>query len=463
MTDRFVNDGGDGTDGLTWATSEILWDNVESAVVAGDSVFFDSTHTETGGAGTNITIAVTGSISAVTRLISVTPSGAAGYTGPTPGAVVGSGSGVSALAITGSLYAEGITWQCGVGSTSNVNLSVGSDGAIQTYKDCKFEMKTTSASARIAIMHTIASGTNSCTVRWENCDVQFGATGQAIAIGGGDFTWLGGKVTSGGSVPTNLFVCAQPNVNAVITGVDFASGFSTYAYNLVQASQAATGKIVFKNCVLAPAGSSWTGVIGTQTEGLRIEAYNCGAAVTSGTNNYSLWAQDWAGSTKHETTIVRTGGASDGDTPISWVMESTANAVFPGHGHKSPDIFIPNTTSGASKTVTFHYVADENVAAGQGAGTSNAFTNAELAVEIEYLGTADSPKATFASSRATVIATPANNGPSSETWTTTGLTTPKKGSVAITFTPNEEGPWVARLVLYKASKKIYVCPEPVVS
>jgi hypothetical protein len=81
-------------------------------------------------------------------------------------------------------------------------------------------------------------------------------------------------------------------------------------------------------------------------------------------------------------------------------------------------------------------------------------------VEVEYLGTSGFPLSVTSSDRAaTILATPANQTTSSETWTTTGLTTPVKQKLSVTFTPQEKGPIIARVYLAKASTTVYVCPE----
>jgi hypothetical protein len=149
-----------------------------------------------------------------------------------------------------------------------------------------------------------------------------------------------------------------------------------------------------------------------------------------------------------ESTIVRTGGASDGTTPISRKMTSSANAKFFAP-LESDDVFAWNETTGSSVTVTAETMTD-NVT----------LTDAEAWVEVEYLGTSGFPLGSGASDRAAdILATPANQTTSSEAWTTTGLTTPVKQKLSVTFTPQEKGLIRARVMLAKASTTLYFCPK----
>ena len=179
--------------------------------------------------------------------------------------------------------------------------------------------------------------------------------------------------------------------------------------------------------------------------GYRMEMYNCDSADT----NYRLWVRDYSGDTTSETTIIRTGGANDGTNGLSWKMASTANAEFPGIVLRSPEIVQWNETTGSSKTATVEVVTD---------GVT--LTDADCWLEIQYLGTSGYPRGSFADdSVANVLATPANQTTSTETWTTTGLSSPTKQKLSVTFTPQEKGFIHAVVKLAKASTTVYVDPK----
>ena len=115
----------------------------------------------------------------------------------------------------------------------------------------------------------------------------------------------------------------------------------------------------------------------------------------------------------------------------------------------SPEIVVWNDTTGAAKTVTVEIVTD---------GVT--LTDGECWLEVMYLGTSGVPLGTLIrDAKADVLASAANQTSSSETWTTTGLTTPIKQKLSVTFTPQEKGFFIARVVLAKPSTTVYVDPK----
>jgi len=177
--------------------------------------------------------------------------------------------------------------------------------------------------------------------------------------------------------------------------------------------------------------------------------HNCDNADT----NYRLWIEDYLGTIKHESTIVRSGGASDGTTPLSWIMTSLANAEYPTLHLYSPEIAIWNDTTGSSKTVTIEVITD-NVT----------LNDDECWLEVMHLGTSGYPLGSWVTDcKADIMATAAAQASSSETWTTTGLTTPVKQKLSVSFTPQEKGYIIARVVLAKASTTVYIDPKLTVS
>lgn len=173
--------------------------------------------------------------------------------------------------------------------------------------------------------------------------------------------------------------------------------------------------------------------------------HNCDATDT----NYRLWEETYAGSTKQETTVVRTGGASDGTTPLSWRLASNTLAEYPTLVHESPEIVRWNETIGSAITATIEILTD-NVT----------LTDAECWLEVQYLGTSGFPLSLFISdAKADILATAANQTTSTEAWTTTGIGTPVKQKLSVTFTPQEKGFIHAVVKLAKPSTTVYVDPE----
>jgi hypothetical protein len=275
-----------------------------------------------------------------------------------------------------------------------------------------------------------------------NTTMTFSSASDTFRCDSNQWTMLGGSLS--GTAPTS-FVYRGLYAKRFF-GVDLSLLGS--GKNLVDVTNM-TGKslVSFENCKL---GSSVTVATGTFSNAggngsVEIRLVNCDSADT----NYRYHKQNYHGTITQESTIVRTGGASDGTTPISRKMVSTANTKI-----YSPlvmdDIVFWNETTGSSQTATIEVVTD-NVT----------LTDAECWLEVEYLGTSGFPISSLVNDRVTddVFGTPANQTTSSETWTTTGLTTPVKQKLAVAFTAQEKGYVRIRVMLAKASTTVYVCPQ----
>lgn len=203
---------------------------------------------------------------------------------------------------------------------------------------------------------------------------------------------------------------------------------------------------VWKNCKL-PSGWSGSFVTGTFVSySERHEFYNCDSADT----NYRIHVKDYAGTLDSETTIVRTGGATDGTTPVSWKITTAANAKETPTPFITPPISVWNETTGSAKTITVEIVHD----------SVTALDDDEVWVEVTYLGTAGFPLgAVVTDQRADILATPAAQTSSSETWNTTGLANPNKQKLSVSITPQEKGFITARVFVGKPSYTLYVDPE----
>lgn len=179
--------------------------------------------------------------------------------------------------------------------------------------------------------------------------------------------------------------------------------------------------------------------------------HNCDNADT----NYRIWQEGYAGSVRSETTLVRTGGSGDGTTTLSWKMATSANAEYPLILLESGEIHSEwIDTVGAAKTVTVEILHDS---------TTN-LKDDEIWLDVQYLGTAGFPLGSFANdAKADVFATAADQTTSTVAWTTTGLTNPNKQKLSVTFTPQEKGVAICRVMMAKASYTVYVDPLATVS
>jgi hypothetical protein len=151
-----------------------------------------------------------------------------------------------------------------------------------------------------------------------------------------------------------------------------------------------------------------------------------------------------SGTLDHEVTIVRTGGASDGTTPLSWKVTTTANCNY-SMPFECPPIAIWNDTTGSAVTATV-----------EGIWGGGAVPNDDdVWLDVEYLGDSSSPQGSFVNDgKANLLASAAGQTSSSETWG--GSTT--KFKLNVSFTAQQKG-WVyGRIKVGKASTTVYIDP-----
>lgn len=429
-------------DGTSWTNGFLTIQALSAADAAGETQYVSQSHAEST-AGT-VTYSGAGTNASPTKLVCAND----GATPPTALATTATvtTTGANSITMNGSFYTYGISFISGAG------IKLASSAAnFQRLESCNLHY--TGSSTSFWGPPGLANvGTRIDLV---NCGLKFLSTTSQPTIGG-VVNILGGSVLSGSSnLAGAMFLFGGGDRcygEMNITGFDATNAVSTQIIFATNSGGSCRGMIRSSKL---PA--SWSGslVSGTLQPGQRFEMHNCDSADT----NYRIWIEDYAGTIKSETTIVRTSGASDGTTPLSWKMVTSANSSYPTVPLVSPEIAFWNDTTGASKTVTVEIVHDTNVAGGQGAGTANAFRDDEVWLEVDYMGTSGFPLATPTSDRvAGFLTAPADQASSSAAWTTTGLTTPVKQALAVTFTPVKKGYFIARVIVAKASRTIYIDP-----
>lgn len=441
MANRYVYTGGSNTSPYdTWAKAATTLTTAISGSAAGDDFWVASDHAEsTAGA---ITLSFPGTATAPNRIMSVDRAGST----PPVGADVLAGASVSSsgntsITIGGSyIYMYGLTFNAGVGGTTTANLTL-TQGGNRVYEACAFNIATTGASSRI--INSFTDTKTECI----NCTVSFGSTSQGLNITTGNFHWRnkpGSTAITGATLPTTL----APNSSTSTLGTkNVFSGLDLSALGSGKTLIAAgsTGFDII-NCKLDAA------VTISGTPGFN---YNPGIRVL-GSGSAGIVRREeiylYQGTLTTETTIKRTAGASDGVTAYSWKIVTTANSKRTAP-FETFDGAIWNTTTGSAKTLTIHTVTD-NVT----------LTDAEIWLEVEYLGSSATPVSTLITdANATVLTTAANQATSTEAWTTTGLGTPVYQKLEVTFTPQMAGLFRWKVRVAKASTTVYVCPKPVIS
>jgi len=263
------------------------------------------------------------------------------------------------------------------------------------------------------------------------------------------FEWLAtaSAIDVGGAIPTTLFgpdTDHNGGVLATINGVDLSALGS--GKNLVNSTGQRTSQYNFINCKL---GASVT-VSGNPSEDAAFtQIIDC----DSGATNYRHERWAYQGSQVIETTIVRTGGATDGTTPISWKIVTTANSG-PNNPFSSLPMAIWNDTTSANVTVTVYGIW------GGGAVPNND----DVWIEVSYMGSASSPIATINAANGLADVLAAGTAQSSDSSTWGGSTTAFKMSVTLSSPqPALKGPPYATVKAAKASSTFYVDPKPVLS
>lgn len=428
-------DGSNADNGSTWALAKASISGASAIDAAGDVIYLSQAHAENNASSSN---AFAGTNANPVRVLGGSDAAEPPTALSTAPTITVSGT---TFTWQGAVYTYGVSFifTSGSGWAPTFNDT---NAFKQVFDACKFRLD--GANGGQSLIFGTSSGYSSGESELVNCNFRFSATGQRIVLYR-DLIIRGGSWESGGTSPVAVFTLgtsARPS-NLYVEGFDFSNLSSSVV--LVGTMNEGGTLAKFRNCKLP---ASWSGTLGTAGQyklGSRLEMHNCSA----GDTNYALWIEDFAGSIRHETTIIRTGGASDGTTGLSWKMVSSSSVAYPTNALTSGEIARWNDTTGSAITVTVEIVTD-NVT----------LTDAECWLEVQYLGTSGFPLSLFARDVKTdVLATAASQTSSSVTWTTTGLTTPVKQKLAVTFTPQEKGFIQAVVKLAKASTTVYVCPK----
>lgn len=435
-------DGLDVDDGSTWALADATLAAALTAAGASGRVYVSQAHAETGGA--TLTLTSSGAAGTVTEVIC----GNDAAEPPTAVATTATVSASTAINFSGFAHYYGISFTSTSASGSLTTMVLCSNNAASgwsSFDTCSFTAGS-GATQRIALAFGGASTADDQRFTAVNCSFKFGAVGQAL-IPVGHNTIVGGSFAPTGSVPTALFSPAADRFFSLdVRGADISTLGS--GKSLVDVSVASSsGYARFVDCKLGASVSVTTGTHIGQG-GVTVELINCDSSDPS-TAGYRYVKVDYQGEVRNETTIKRTGGANDNNTGgFSRRMESSANTRFfnPLCG---PWFKFWNETTGSAVDVAIEVVTD-NVT----------LDDDEAWIEVEALTNSGYPYASITTDRAAdILATPAAQTSSSETWTTTGLTTPVKQKLSTQVTPQEKG-WIrARVCLAKASTTLYACPK----
>lgn len=276
-------------------------------------------------------------------------------------------------------------------------------------------------------------------VEFENVTITWNSTAGGFTLHG-QMTWKGGGI-AGASVPNLLIGTTTTGPGGHFYGYGLDLSLMGSGKTLVGAGAGTMGDILFENCRLGSSVAYTTGTTPGQG-GLKIRIVNC----DSGATNYNYHGKFYAGAISSESTIVLL--ASTSRKMVTVANSDIATPLV------LDDIVVYNNDTGAAKTVTVEIVND-----------GLTLTDAEVWAEVEYLGNASYPLSSFNDDKIAdeLYGTPANQASSTAAWVTTGLASPVKQKLEVTFTPQLAGVFKVRVFLARASTTIYVDPQVVVS
>lgn len=425
-------DGSDSDDGSSWSLAKATLAGAAAVAVAGDIVKVSHVHAESTAAAATANFAGTPANPIIIMCVNDGTDALADT-----GTMTTTGS--NAITLNGSIRVYGLTPSAGTGAgaVSLVMAAVAGQSDLQRYENCKLRLGAGGGGVSLGT----TTGTATRVISWRNCQVKFNNSTQNVRVQGVDrFTWDGGGVEAGSVTPAALVAVGSNGRGgaAFLSGLDL-SALST---SMVLFSAASVFAVAVARNIKLPAGVPETGwLVGALTApGPRFEAYN----IDSGDTQRRIYIEEFAGYTRDESTVVRTGGATDGATPFSWKMVSNANASRHGARVVSPEIHIPLNAAGSPITIAADIVTD---------GVT--LTDGEAWIDVQYAGTNGFSQSVFANDAAAINGTPANQDSSTDAWTTTGLTSPTKQRLSVTVTPQEVGTLIARVVLAKASTTMF--------
>lgn len=436
-------DGSNSDSGLTWLLAKLDLGGASGAAsvaAAGETIWVSHAHAETNASAVVITLAGTAQnpVKVLCGNDSVEP--------PSTLATTGSVTSNSNITLNGPGYVYGLKFRPGSGGSVTQSFLSGATGANNTQflDNCSIELLTTGTGlAKIAIGDETRSDSN--TYIHKDMTYKVGGVNQRIKVSG-SFYQYGGSFLSGTAVPVNIYESGLRGIGEwLVVGADYSANLGS-AFNLIIQNiggHCFTAKFYGIKFPTSWSGKPWSAK--PLAQGIRAEIWDS----LIGTARLRAWVEEFAGESRDDVTVYRTGGFVDDvdSVNLSIKMVTTANAAYPNVGHKGVPIRFSVNSSGSPITKYVEVVHDS-----QGTGAGGALTDGEMALEL--MG----PGGFTTNVKATFIAAPANHATSTESWVGTGgMAAPVKQRLAITFTPPRKGGYTITPVLFIASKTVYYC------
>jgi len=419
---------------------------------AGDTIYVDDDHAETQAA--SVTITNVGTTTAPCRIICITstfsnPPVVGEITTTAVGANIAN-TGANNMALIGDFHCYGLHFRAS-NSTNSQRLDLNNSGSAahqQIYENCVLELGGAGASS----IMTLGPNSPGSVTELRNTTVTLNAAGHVLNPRQAIIRWNGGSLT--GTVPTGLFgdggLGDGAGSNVIIDGVDLNSSgtwTSKFLINAANLSASERGFLLrFVRCKVATTlGGVSTGTY--PASNIRTEFINSDDTTN---RTYREEYYDRTGVLTTGTTVVRTGGASDGVTTKSWKVVSTANCSYI-NPFVCPDIYQWVDSTG-SKNIDIQIANNSSVTA----------TDADICFDVEYMGSSAHPQSTIGTNRPKILATGTSwtDTSGTETW---GGSTTNKQRMRSTVTINAKG-WIrVRVYVIKTSFTVYIDPLITVS
>lgn len=434
MASYYVWSGATGTGtGASWANAFTTLVTAFVTEVAGDTLYVAHDHVES---AANLTLASSGSVSNPTKVICVNRAGSVPPVSADRRATATASSTTNSnLTITGCTHYDGIIFTAGAGSSSSANLGLlDTDLHWLRFDNCSLRLGITAGASAI-FFGGFASTLGATYVELNNTTISCAATTHLIRIGS-TIRWRNTPSALLGTIPSTIFTPVFRQGGSVdCAGIDLSAAGSGKTI-CSAASQGQSNRFKFLDCKLDAAVTRSTSFSGN----VEVDFVRSGASGV----NYTVYSQRITGTLTEETIIVRTGGASDGTTTLAWKIVTTSNSFY-SLPFECPPIAIWNDTTGSSVTATV-----------EGIWGGGAVPNDDdVWIDVEYLGDAASPQASFVNDgKADLLATAAGQTTSSATWG--GSTT--KFKLNVSFTAQQKGWIYCRVKCAKASSTFYVDP-----
>ncbi|HEY0062991.1 MAG TPA: hypothetical protein VGC21_12785 [Telluria sp.] len=352
----------------------------------------------------------------------------------------------SNITLNGPGYYYGMTFRPGSGGSVTQSFLSGNTGAnnTQVLEECSIQLLTTGTGlAKIGIGDDGRADSN--TYIYKGTTFKIGGVNHRVKVSGNYFH-RGGSFVSGTAIPLNVYESGLRGIGEwLVTGFDFSVNIGS-AFNLIiqnVGGHCFTARFHSIKLPAAWSGRPWSAK--PLAQGIRAEIWDS----LIGTTRLRAWVEEFAGDSRDDVTVYRTGGFVDDVDSVNFSIKmiTSANSAYPTVGHKGVPVNFTVSASGSPITKYVEVVHDS-----QGSGAGGALTDGDMILELA------GPSGFTTNVKASFIATATSHATSTETWVGTGgMSAPVKQRLAITFTPPRKGGYTLTPVLYIASKTVYYC------